>query len=106
MLIINKNTSVPPPSNGKYEVLYTDSSPVHQNVVHLYPRYTDCPAGYYCKNGEQKACPAGTTSDEGSSLITQCYMSTASTTGTTFTDSNGSFSLRDLGATEDIFYAQ
>lgn len=102
VLIINKNTSVPPPSSGKYDALYTDSSLVHTNHVRLYPRYTDCPAGYYCKNGEQKACPAGTTSDEGAKTAEDCYVPT----GATFTDSNGSFSLRDLGATGDIFYAQ
>lgn len=74
-LSINKNTSVPPPSSGKYEALYTDASLSHTNTVQLYPRYTDCPAGYYCINGEQKACPGGTTSNAGSSLITDCYMS-------------------------------
>ena len=102
VLIINKNTSVPPPSSGKYEALYTDASLIHTNSVHLYPRYTDCPAGYYCKNGEQKACPAGTTSDEGAKTAEDCYVPT----GATFTDSNGSFSLGELGATGDIFYAQ
>lgn len=98
--IINKNTSVPPPSSGKYDALYTDASLSHTNTVHLYPRYTDCPAGYYCINGEQKACPAGTTSDEGADTAEDCFLPLE----TVFTDSNGSFTLRDLGATANIFY--
>lgn len=69
---------------------------------------TQAPAGHYHDNDTDtqcQPCPAGTTSDEGSSLITQCYMSTASTTGTLFKDNFGNFSLDKL-TNSDIPYKQ
>lgn len=63
------------------------------------------PSGYYHANNTDtqcKTCPAGTTSDEGADTAEDCYVPT----GATFTDSNGSFSLGELGATDDIFFAQ
>jgi len=35
-----------------------------------------CPAGSYCPNGEEKLCPAGSTSDEGKSDVSGCYLTT------------------------------
>lgn len=70
---------MPRPSSGKYEALYTDSSSTHQINVHLYPRYTDCPAGYYCVNNQANPCPGGTTTITGPNTInwsiTKCFMS-------------------------------
>lgn len=42
--------------------------------VALAPILEDCPAGYYCTNGNKNACPGGTTSDKGSSSIKDCYL--------------------------------
>lgn len=96
---------MPRPSSGKYEALYTDSSPTHQINVNLYPLYTDCPAGYFCTNNHQEKCPGGTTSRQGSSLITDCYMSADSTTGTLLKDNFGQIPLSIL-TESDIYYKQ
>lgn len=50
----------------------------------------DCPAGYYCSNGNQEKCPNGSTSDGGASDIDGCYIGTDKTVfrnadGSTFT---------------------
>lgn len=68
---------------------------------------TRTPAGYYHDNDTDtqcQPCPAGTTSRENeyTPSIEYCFLPL----GTVFTDSNGKFFLGDLGATEDIFYAQ
>lgn len=65
----------------------------------------ESPSGYYHANNTDTqciGCPAGTTSDEGAGTASDCYVPT----GATFTDSNGSFSLGELGATDDIYYEQ
>lgn len=54
----------------------------------LIPVYTDCPAGYYCKNNEQKACPGGSTSAARSSEIGNCYIA-GGNSGTKFIDGAG-----------------
>ncbi|MFA7188397.1 MAG: InlB B-repeat-containing protein, partial [Alphaproteobacteria bacterium] len=60
----------------------------------------DCPIGSYCPAGATSptACPPGhTTSAINSTVITACYI-TAGTGGTLFCDSNGCFTLPDLGS--------
>ena len=59
------------------------------NKVTLTPRYIDCPAGYYCTNNGEQACPAGTTSNTGAGAKTDCHISAE----TKFKDSDSDFTL-------------
>lgn len=67
---------------------------------------TQPPAGYYHDNDTDtqcQPCPAGTTSGDpryGQDSISDCFLPKT----TVFKDSNGSFTLEELGATENIFY--
>lgn len=67
---------------------------------------TQTPAGYYHDNDTDtqcQPCPAGTTSKENTynNSIYSCFLPKT----TVFYDSNGSFTLEELGATKDIYYA-
>lgn len=43
-------------------------------TVELTPILEDCPAGYYCLGGIKRACPGGTTSDQGATSVSDCYL--------------------------------
>lgn len=59
----------------------------------LYARTEICPAGYYCYDNEDYECPGGSTSNEGSGSISDCYMSAE----TQFIDKTGAeFTLGEL----------
>lgn len=59
----------------------------------LYAQTEICPAGYYCYDNKTYDCPGGSTSDEGSGSISDCYMSAE----TYFIDGKGGkFTLGDL----------
>lgn len=59
----------------------------------LYARTEICPAGYYCYDNEDYECPGGSTSNEGSGSISDCYMSAE----TQFIDNKGAeFTLGEL----------
>ena len=59
----------------------------------LYAQTEICPAGYYCYDNNDYPCPGGSTSNEGSGSISDCYMSAE----TSFTDGKGAkFTLGDL----------
>lgn len=59
----------------------------------LYAETKICPAGHYCYDNESYDCPGGSTSNEGSGSISDCYMSAE----TSFTDGKGAkFTLGDL----------
>ncbi|MBR6598366.1 MAG: hypothetical protein IKK76_03120 [Alphaproteobacteria bacterium] len=65
------------------------------NDMELTAQWETCPAGHYCTNNTVNPCPAGSTSDGGSTQITECYINE----NTQFCDSNGGscFSIPDLG---------
>ena len=59
----------------------------------LYAQTEICPAGHYCYDNKTYDCPGGSTSDEGSGSISDCYMSDE----TYFIDGKGGkFTLGDL----------
>lgn len=59
----------------------------------LYAQTEICPAGHYCYDNKTYDCPGGSTSDEGSGSISDCYMSAE----TYFIDGKGGkFTLEDL----------
>ena len=59
----------------------------------LYAQTEICPAGHYCYDNKTYDCPGGSTSDEGSGSISDCYMSAE----TYFIDGKGGkFTLGDL----------
>lgn len=58
----------------------------------LVPHYRDCKAGYYCPNGIETPCPAGSTSAAGAKTEQECYIDG----GTNFCDQYGCFNLGDI----------
>ncbi len=45
--------------------------------IKLYAVWESCPAGYYCNASGKNPCPAGATSESGSTKIENCYISSA-----------------------------
>ena len=75
--IYHPGEDIPPPDNDEEMTRY------------FVAQYNECRNGYYCAAGVENKCPAGTTSDAGTSSIEKCYMLTG-TNGTQFCDtSNG-----------------
>lgn len=105
---IQLGTLLPKPAedNGNgYNYIYTEgNSP--KATMKLGPEYTDCPAGSYCTNNKEESCPGGTTSEEGATAITDCFMpSKGASNSTLFKDNFGNFSL-DKITNNDIPYKQ
>lgn len=82
------------PCNSKKSLKPDDAVPIPLTNPSIYLKavFAKCPAGKYCNNGEQKNCPAGTTSAEEAEKAEDCYMP-AGTSGTEFCDKNGCFNL-------------
>lgn len=73
------------------DTFVTDANP-DSNQIFCIAHFIKCPAGYYCQSNKKNPCPAGTTSAEGSSEITECFVNRA----TVFKDNVGSFSLPNV----------
>lgn len=70
------------------------------NDMELTAIWEKCPAGKYCTNvSTDLSCPAGSTSDAGSSTITKCYM-----TGGTTQICDGNNNCFTLPGTNEIYY--
>lgn len=76
------------------EADYVDGKP----ALTLEAVFSDCPAGYYCQDGNKTACPGGATSNAGATSIYDCYIK-AGNNGTEICDNNGCFNL-----SENIYY--
>ncbi|MGN0917219.1 MAG: hypothetical protein ACI4NZ_03360 [Candidatus Enterousia sp.] len=63
--------------NGTGTTYYPESKIPYNNsdTIKLYAVWESCSPGYYCGTSEKKECPAGATSDAGSTSETQCYIS-------------------------------
>lgn len=87
-----------PCSKARYAIDEEISKPDTQDEVtrYLTAIWSTCPAGKYCMNGESYDCPAGATSDEGSSAKSDCHI-VRGTSGTVFCDGDGCFTLPGTG---------
>lgn len=77
------------------EILPISDSAVSSGVK-LVAAIESCPAGHYCPSGKTapQPCPYGSTSTEGSSAKSACYI----TTSTKFCDKEGCFTLPNTGS--------
>ena len=96
------------PNEEKCSITQTHACKAGSCIPQNGTQCTFVPDGYYHDNDTDtqcQPCPAGTTSGRntgyGQGSISGCFLPLE----TVFYDSNGSFSLWNLGATEDIFYA-
>lgn len=80
---ITAGATIPEPTEGNNPDL---------NPIKLIAVWGDCPSGYYCTSGNKTPCPAGSTSDEGSSAKSNCHI-VRGTSGTKFCDGDGCFTL-------------
>lgn len=83
------------------DTLYLPGAPISTisdgNDMTLTAQWNECPTGYYCTKGKQESCPAGSTSDAGSTKITDCYINKKTQFCSPKTDSTGEicFSIDD-----------
>jgi len=79
---------------SEYIMPSTEIPPNDPQNYTLIAQWADCPAGYYCQNGEKITCPRGATSEQGATNIDQCYLTRGEGRNVTqFCDDVGCFTI-------------
>ncbi len=78
---------------------------INKLTITLEAQWEQCPAGYYCTDGNKNPCPRGATSDKGSTNINKCYLARGTGNNVTqFCDDDGCFTVPEVNGMKNIPY--